>query len=76
MKGRIVIELDDTGGDFGITVDVSGDLDTMQAIGLLEIAKAQHLASKHTQGPPAYAEQTPTGWRDMLGSFRTDPFHN
>lgn len=59
MKARIVIELHDEGGEFGISVDITGELDTMQAIGLMEIAKAQHLASKHTRGPVVSYGQAP-----------------
>jgi hypothetical protein len=44
---------------FGIEVSVPEGMNTMEAIGLLEIAKAQHLGSKHEQGPTIY--QTPDG---------------
>lgn len=59
MKGRIVIELHEDEDDFGITVDVSAGLSTIEAIGLMDIAKAQHLASKHTQGPTVHHLQEP-----------------
>lgn len=63
MSARIVIELDDgdgDGDDFGVSVAVTGNLSTLEAIGLFEVGKAQHLASKHSQGPTAWVEQTPT----------------
>ena len=57
MNGRIVIDVQDDGDNLGITVDVSGSLNTLEAIGLFEIAKEQHRASKLTGGPAIY--QTP-----------------
>jgi hypothetical protein len=44
---------------FGIEVTVPEGLTTLEAIGLMEVAKAQHLNSKHEQGPTVY--QTPDG---------------
>lgn len=41
----------------GVEVNVPDTMTTLEAIGLLEIAKNQHFASKHTQGPTIY--QTP-----------------
>ncbi len=56
MNGRIVIELDDANGAFGVSVDVTGDLDTLQVIGLMEAAKLQHLQSKRTPGPTFHGD--------------------
>lgn len=62
MSGRIVITLDDDGDqDIAVEVAVSGDLSTVQAVGLMEIAKLQHLESKKTPGPTVHIEQTPDG---------------
>jgi hypothetical protein len=41
-----------------VVVDVTGDLSTLETIGLLEAAKRQYLNTKHIQGP--VAAQTPT----------------
>lgn len=38
----------------GIEVNVPEGMTTLEAIGLMEIAKAQHLQSKHAQGPSVY----------------------
>lgn len=59
MSARIVIDLDTEGENFGISVEVTGELNTLEAAALMEVAKLQHLQSKHTSGPLAYAE-TPT----------------
>lgn len=39
---------------FGLEVTVPAGITLLEAIGLLEIAKIQHLQSKHTQGPTVY----------------------
>lgn len=39
---------------FGIEVTVPDGMTTLEAIGLMEVAKAQHLQSKHSQGPSIY----------------------
>lgn len=50
-----VAVVEDVAGDWlGVEVAVSDGLTTLEAIGLLEIAKSQHLRSKHTQGPTVY----------------------
>lgn len=60
MSARIVIELNtESTGDFGVSVDVSGELNTLEAIALFEVAKLQHLQSKHTRGPAVHVEMTP-----------------
>jgi hypothetical protein len=38
----------------GIEVTVPEDLTTIEAIGLMEAGKLQHLQSKHAQGPTVY----------------------
>lgn len=40
--------------EFGIEVTVPKGMTTLEAIGLFELAKTQHLQSKHTQGPTIY----------------------
>lgn len=56
MKGRIVIETHQSDEEFGVAVTVDG-LNVFEALGLLEIAKIQHLQSKSmpdgTIYPPA-----------------------
>ena len=42
----------------GIEVTVPDGMTTLEAIGLIEIGKQQHLQSKHNQGPTVH--QTPT----------------
>ena len=54
MKRQIVITVHDTGEDFAIDVEVSEGMNTLEAIGLLDIAKAQHLASKHRHKGAVY----------------------
>lgn len=44
---------------FGIEVTVPEGMTTLEAVGLLEIAKVQHLQSKDEQGPTIY--QSPDG---------------
>jgi hypothetical protein len=58
MTRRIVIEVQNgDNGNFDVSVDVSGELNTLEAIGLMEIAKEQHRSSKLMPGPTVY--QTP-----------------
>lgn len=45
------------GDTVGIEVTVPAGLSTLEAAGLMEVAKLQHIASKHGQGPTVY--QTP-----------------
>jgi hypothetical protein len=59
VKGRIVIEVRETEDEFGVEVNVTGELSVLEALGLMEIAKLQHLQSKHTQGPTLFQEQAP-----------------
>jgi len=42
-----------------IEVAVPDGMTTLESIGLMEIAKTQHLQSKHNQGPSVY--QAPDG---------------
>lgn len=39
---------------FGVEVSVPEGVTTLEAIGLMEVAKIQHLGSKHQQGPTIY----------------------
>lgn len=56
----IVAVVEDVEADrLGIEVTVPQGMTTMEAIGLLEIGKIQHLQSNHDQGPSVY--QTPDG---------------
>lgn len=59
MSARVTIDLDTSDpSSFAVVVDVTGDLSTLETIGLLEAAKRQYLNTKHIQGP--VASQTPT----------------
>ena len=59
MRREIVIALveDVELERFGIEVSVPEGMTTLEAVGLMEIGKIQHLQSKHEQGPTTY--QTP-----------------
>lgn len=49
MTGHIEITVhEQPDGSLGVDVTVSGDLSTMEAVGLFDIAKLQHLDSKRT----------------------------
>lgn len=55
----------------GIEVTVPEGMTTLEAIGLIEIGKTQHLQSKHNQGPTVH--QTPTGLPDITAEARPLP---
>jgi hypothetical protein len=54
----------------GVEVNVTGTLTTAEVVGYMEMAKIQHLQSKHTQGPTIYqVPDSPFGdngpWSDV-----------
>jgi hypothetical protein len=59
VRREIVIALveDIEREEIAIEVTVPPGLTTLESIGLMEIAKLQHLGSRHTQGPTIH--QTP-----------------
>ena len=67
VRREIVIALveDIERESLGIEVNVPDGMTTLEAIGLMEIAKSQHLQSKHSQGPGVYL--TPDALRVVAG---------
>lgn len=54
--------------EIGLEVTVSEGFTTVEAVGYMEMAKLQHMQSKHIQGPTIH--QTPTNTLGHEGSDR------
>lgn len=61
MVHKIVITVHEGDDNIGLEVEVAGTLTTPAAIGYMEMAKQQHLQSKHRLDLCASTAQTPDG---------------